>query len=81
MVNPEALLQVCVQTVDEVTVSSLLSLQYPNGRTHELESAEEKTPGQEFDLYGHRWKVVGDVRRTGSKYGPKKPRLLCRQSR
>lgn len=62
-------------------MSSLLSLQYPNGRTHELESVEEKRPGEEFDLYGHRWKVVGDVRRTGGKYGLKQPRLLCRQSR
>ena len=62
-------------------MSSLLTLEYPNGRVHELESAAEMRLGEEFDLYGHRWKVVGDVRRTGSKYGPKKPRLLCRQSR
>ena len=62
-------------------MSSLLTLEYPNGRIHELESVEEKRLGEEFDLYGHRWKVVGDVRRTGSKYGAKQPRLLCRQSR
>jgi hypothetical protein len=62
-------------------MSSLLTLEYPNGRIHELESVEEKRLGEEFDLYGHRWKVVGDVRRTGGKYGLKQPRLLCRQSR
>jgi hypothetical protein len=61
-------------------VSSLLALEYPNGRTHELESAEEMKHGDEFDLYGHRWKVVGSVRRTGSRYGLRHLRLLCRQS-
>ena len=61
-------------------VASLLSLEYPNGRTHEFESTEEMKPGEEFDLYGHRWKVVGSVRRTGSRHGPlKQLRLLCRQ--
>ena len=60
-------------------MSSLLSLQYPNGRTHELESVEEKRPGEEFDLYGHRWKVVGAVRERGGRNTVKKLRLLCRQ--
>ena len=51
-----------------MNVASLLSLEYPNGgRTHELESDEEMKPGQEFDLYGHRWKVVGAVRERGSR--------------
>jgi hypothetical protein len=61
-------------------VRSLLALEYPNGRIHELESAEHRHPGEEFDLYGHRWKVVGNVRPTGSRYALGRPRLLCRQS-
>ena len=60
-------------------MSSLLALQYPNGRTHELESAEEKKHGEEFDLYGHRWKVVGTTPQRGSRYSLKHLRLLCRQ--
>ncbi len=59
---------------------SLLALEYPNGRIHELESAEQMRLGEEFDLYGHRWKVVGDVRRAGRRYGLNQTRLLCRQS-
>jgi hypothetical protein len=73
-------LQVCRRSVDEWDVPSLLALEYPNGRIHELESAEQRRPGEEFDLYGHRWKVIGDVRRAGSRYRLKQPRLLCRQS-
>src|SRR5690348_12000605 len=73
-------LQVCAQSVDVPDVPSLLALEYPNGRIHELESAEQRRLGEEFDLYGRRWKVVGNVRRAGSRYRLKQPRLLCRQS-
>jgi len=61
-------------------VPSLLALEYPNGRIHELESTEQIRVGEEFDLYGHRWKVVGNVRRAGSRYRLKQPRLLCRRA-
>lgn len=74
------LLQVWEHGADEQDVPSLLALEYPNGRIHELESAERRRPGEEFDLYGHRWTVIGNVRRTGSRYGLKQHRLLCRQS-
>ncbi len=44
-----------------------LSLQYPNGRSHSVEWADETTklaPGTEFELYGRRWRVIGpDTRR------------------
>ena len=43
-------------------VSSSLYLEYPNGRTHQVQVDEELVSGQEFDLYGHRWKVIGSVR-------------------
>ena len=38
----------------------LFALQYPNGRTHEavLERAETPTPGTEFEMYGHTWRVA-----------------------
>jgi hypothetical protein len=38
---------------------ALLALRYPNGRTHEVELATELEAGDEFDLYGRRWRVVG----------------------
>jgi hypothetical protein len=62
-------------------MTSLLSLQYPNGRTHETESVQEMRPGQEFELYGHRWKVVGRVGRARGRHTAQQLRLLCRQSR
>ena len=38
-----------------------LSLEYPNGRTHELdyEGPARLHPGDEFNLYGRRWRVEG----------------------
>ena len=37
-----------------------LSLNYPNGRSHvvEYEGPEEFRVGQEFELYGRRWRVA-----------------------
>ena len=46
-------------------MTKLLSLVYPNGRTHELTHAQDVKPGEEFDLYGHRWTVVGRLGRGG----------------
>jgi hypothetical protein len=66
-------------------MSSALCLEYPNGRTHRVEVAEEITPGQEISLYGHRWKVVGRVPRTpGTRIladsEPTARPFLCRQT-
>jgi hypothetical protein len=64
-------------------MTKLLSLQYPNGRTHELTHAQDVKPGEEFELYGHRWTVVGRLGR-GGRYGRfdrnGDERLVCRQS-
>jgi hypothetical protein len=62
----------------KTAMPSLLSLQYPNGRTAEVAYAEDVTVGDELVLYGRRWKVVG--RSTGgSRYGRDAGRrLLCR---
>ena len=56
-----------------------------NGRIHRVDVPEEIKPGQEFNLYGHRWKVVGRVPKTpgtrmlaGSE--PAARPLLCRQT-
>jgi len=43
---------------------AVLCLEYPNGRTHRVEVPEAIQDGQEINLYGHRWKVVGPVPRT-----------------
>jgi hypothetical protein len=41
-----------------------LLLEYPNGRTHELDLEDEQrfNHGDEFELYGRRWRVI--ARRT-----------------
>jgi hypothetical protein len=60
---------------------SLLALEYPNGRTAEVVVDEEVEPGQELDLYGRRWKVVGKPERAavGRRYATQHDwRLLCR---
>jgi len=66
--------------VDKQRVPTLISLQYPNGRIHELESPQDLKPGQEFEMYGHQWKVVGVSRPAGSyRYGRRgERRFLCR---
>ena len=66
-------------------MSTLVSLQYPNGRTHEAEIPEDLKAGARFELFGRRWQVIGNVpTRYGSRYAtrPKpNPRLLCCQER
>jgi hypothetical protein len=59
----------------------LLSLEYPNGRTAQVELDDDVKPGQEFDMYGRRWKVVGRAARAKGRYGnfAGEPPLLCRQ--
>jgi hypothetical protein len=64
--------------VDKQPVPSLLSLQYPNGRIHEMESSEVLKFGQEFTMYGRRWKVVGPLGRSAGRYAARERRLLCR---
>ena len=44
----------------------LIALRYPNGRTHEVELDTVLAPGDEFDLYGRRWRVLGQ--------SPRRPR-------
>lgn len=63
-------------------MSTDLCLEYPNGRTHRLEFPDEIKVGQKFDLYGHRWKVVGHVSRTpGTRISEAAARpFLCRQT-
>lgn len=65
-------------------MGSLLSLEFPNGRVQEIESGEDLKPGQEFEMYGRQWKVVGVALPPRSlRYGGQRVqrRLLCRQSR
>jgi hypothetical protein len=50
---------------DEVRVPSLLTLEYPNGRTAEVAVEEKVAPGQTLELYGRRWKVLGRVSPVG----------------
>jgi hypothetical protein len=56
---------------------ALLSLEYPNGRTADVAVDEDVTPGQELNLFGRRWEVVGLVRLR--RYArPLEQRFLCR---
>jgi hypothetical protein len=64
-------------------VPSLLTLEYPNGRTAQVAVDEHVEPGQVLELYGRRWKVLGRVGRIGRlpahRYGtPVEQRLVCR---
>jgi hypothetical protein len=71
------------QAADGVSVPSLLTLEYPNGRTAEVAVDEQVEPGQVLELYGRRWKVLGRVgrvnRRPANRYGTQvEQRLVCR---
>jgi hypothetical protein len=58
---------------------TFLTLEYPNGRNHDLELREDVKPGQEIDLYGRRWKVIGPVPlAVGKPWSLVNRRLLCR---
>lgn len=62
-----------------------LCLEYPNGRVHRVDVPGEVKAGQEFELYGRRWKVVGHVPRTPgtrilSDSEPAARPFLCRQT-
>ena len=61
---------------------SLLSLHYPNGRSLDTEFPEDLKPGQEFELDGFQWKVVGvSVPPTSVRYLQRgERRYLCRQT-
>ena len=61
-----------------VAVESLISLEYPNGRTHEATLVGEALlePGQEFDLHGRRWRAVEPTRRRRTPIEPH--RIRCR---
>jgi hypothetical protein len=62
-----------------VAVESLVSLEYPNGRTHHATILGEAVlqPGQEFDLHGRRWRAVelGRTRRSSGEPA----RIRCKQ--
>jgi len=83
-VSPVAKRQALRGDADACGVSTDLCLEYPNGRTHRVDVPEEIKPGQEFDLYGHRWRVVGRVPRTpGTRIAADNESarpLLCRQT-
>jgi hypothetical protein len=59
-------------------VESRISLQYPNGRTHttSLFGETELQPGEEFELHGRRWRVLGPPARR-RRSGREPERLLC----
>jgi hypothetical protein len=59
-------------------VESLVSLEYPNGRTHHasLIGNAPLRPGQEFDLHGRRWKAIRFAGKRQKTIEPE--RMLCR---
>ena len=64
---------------DTERMDSLVSLKYPNGRTHEdiLTSPDELRPGAEFDLHGRRWRALGFASHRGRRSGRESARMLC----
>ena len=76
-------LMFAASTADGVRVPSLLTLEYPNGRTAEVAVDELVEPGQVLELYGRRWKVLGRVgrvdRRPAYRHATQvEQRLVCR---
>jgi hypothetical protein len=61
-----------------VTVESLVSLEYPNGRTHNASIFGEAIlqPGQVFELHGRRWRAINPAKKRRSAGEP--ARILCR---
>jgi hypothetical protein len=56
-----------------------LSLVYPNGRTANVDFEAEVRPGQEFELFGRCWKVVGRSGGTVARYRRAvERRFVCR---
>jgi hypothetical protein len=65
---------------DGEIMESLISLEYPNGRTHQatFTSPSALQPGGEFVLYGRRWRAIGHV--PERRLSPEPSRLLCRST-
>ena len=82
VIPPHIPFKLWAPTAERESVPTLLSLEYPNGRTHLTEVAEELKPGAEFDLYGRRWKAVHRIPPRGRSQYAKlpEPKLLCRQA-
>ncbi len=60
------------------TMESLVSLEYPNGRTYEcsIPTLEKLNPGDGFDLFGRHWEATM-LLRTG-RVGEFEYRMSCR---
>jgi len=72
---------VAPSSADLKVVATRLSLRYPNGRSHEVALDQILEPGQEFELYGRRWVVVGRLPGPRNVRQPPRfePPLLCHQ--
>lgn len=67
------------QYAADATLVARLLLEYPNGRTHKVELAEELPldVGDRFDLYGRSWRVVAPDRPRG-RASAGEPTVICR---
>jgi hypothetical protein len=63
--------------VDRERMESLISLKYPNGRTHDASLTRPTTlaPGDRFELHGREWEVIGS--KPTSRYSSAPARMLC----
>lgn len=54
-----------------------LSLDYPNGRSHliDYQGPQRFHVGQEFELYGRRWRV-SEIKRPRERRGVESPRVI-----
>lgn len=69
-------------TRKETSMESLISLRYPNGRTHEasLTTPRELKPGDRFELHGRHWQAIESKLRYGRRVLSTKEdaaRVLC----
>ncbi len=55
-------------------METLIALQYPNGRVHETALDRKLRPGEQFEMYGRKWRAMQPKERRQKK---EEPRTLC----
>ena len=79
---PEAALRLSLPHADKTTMEVHITLQYPNGRTHEA-TVERDGPleiGDEFQMHGRHWQAVARTARPGRLQLGRDAPMLCRSN-
>jgi hypothetical protein len=79
---PEPLFRMLLLDADKTTMDVRITLQYPNGRTHET-TVERDGPleiGDEFQMHGRHWQAVARTSRPGKLQLGRDTPILCRSN-